>query len=297
MSPFIGLILSLALTPYIATLMKNAGITGKDIHKLDKPEVPEMGGLAILIALPLSLIFVPSPDIPKMIAVVLLFGFVGIIDDLTNMKQSHKVLLSLLMSIPILSIPLNGNLHLILFSVNLGILYYLFAILFVTGSANLVNMLAGFNGLEVGTSVIILFFLGLLTTGYVKILAFTGCAVALGFLWWNRYPAKVFPGDTGTLSLGALIGVVGIAGKVEIPALILLTPHILDFLLKIRIRFAGRSIGRTQIMEDGTLKAPPYPSFLGMIMRTKKVKEYELVAIVWGIEAVLGIISLLLFFY
>ncbi|WP_461866632.1 MraY family glycosyltransferase [Thermococcus sp.] len=291
-SPFIGLILSLALTPYIAGLMKNAGITGRDIHKLNKPEVPEMGGLAILIALPLALILVStqSPDIPKMTLIVLLFGFVGVIDDLTNMRQLYKVILSLLVSTPIFTIPLNDK----LLSINLGVLYYLFAILFITGSANLVNMLAGFNGLEVGTSAIILLFLGLLTTGYVKILAFTGCAVALGFLWWNRYPAKVFPGDTGTLSLGALIGIIGVAGKVEIPTLILLTPHIIDFLLKTRVRFAGKSIGRTQIMDDGTLKAPPYLSFLGMIMRIKRVREYELVIIVWGIEVILGVISLLL---
>lgn len=272
--------------------MKNAGITGRDIHKLNKPEVPEMGGLAILIALPLALILVStqSPDIPKMTLIVLLFGFVGVIDDLTNMRQLYKVILSLLVSTPIFTIPLNDK----LLSINLGVLYYLFAILFITGSANLVNMLAGFNGLEVGTSAIILLFLGLLTTGYVKILAFTGCAVALGFLWWNRYPAKVFPGDTGTLSLGALIGIIGVAGKVEIPTLILLTPHIIDFLLKTRVRFAGKSIGRTQIMDDGTLKAPPYLSFLGMIMRIKRVREYELVIIVWGIEVILGVISLLL---
>ena len=292
-SVFIGLSLSLVLTPYVASLMRKAGIVGRDIHKLHKPEVAEMGGIAILISLPLSLIVVLDDVLSKALLIFLLFGLIGILDDLTSLKQSHKVLLSLLVSLPILSLNVSKEIDLLVFTINLKTLYYLFAILFVTGSANLVNMLAGFNGLEVGTSAIALLFLGLITSGDAQILAFVGFAVALGFLWWNKYPARVFPGDTGTLSLGALIGLVGILGKVEVFAVILLIPHALDFLLKTKIRFKGRPLGKTEILEDGTLKAPPYLSFLGLIMRVKRVKEYELVAIVWAIEITLGFVVLL----
>ncbi|AHF80422.1 MraY family glycosyltransferase [Thermococcus paralvinellae] len=291
---FIGLSLSLILTPYVASLMKKAGIVGRDIHKLHKPEVAEMGGIAILVSLPLALIPALNGNLSKALLVFLLFGLVGILDDLTNLKQSHKVLLSLLVSLPLLSLDVNKEIDLLILTVNLKILYYLFAVLFVTGSANLVNMLAGFNGLEVGTSAIALLFLGLITSGDAQILAFVSFAVALGFLWWNKYPARVFPGDTGTLSLGALIGLVGILGKVELFAAILLVPHALDFLLKTKIRFKGRPLGKTEVLEDGTLKAPPYLSFLGLIMRIKRVKEYELVAIVWAIEITLGFVVLLL---
>ncbi|HIP75479.1 MAG TPA: UDP-N-acetylglucosamine--dolichyl-phosphate N-acetylglucosaminephosphotransferase [Thermococcus paralvinellae] len=292
-SVFIGLSLSLVLTPYVAGLMRKAGIVGRDIHKLHKPEVAEMGGIAILISLPLSLIVVLDDVLSKALLIFLLFGLIGILDDLTSLKQSHKVLLSLLVSLPILSLNVSKEIDLLVFTISLKTLYYLFAILFVTGSANLVNMLAGFNGLEVGTSAIALLFLGLITSGDAQILAFVGFAVALGFLWWNKYPARVFPGDTGTLSLGALIGLVGILGKVEVFAVILLIPHALDFLLKTKIRFKGRPLGKTEILEDGTLKAPPYLSFLGLIMRVKRVKEYELVAIVWAIEITLGFVVLL----
>ncbi|MCA6214693.1 UDP-N-acetylglucosamine--dolichyl-phosphate N-acetylglucosaminephosphotransferase [Thermococcus bergensis] len=293
-TPVIGFIFSIFLTPYIGSLMKKAGIVGKDIHKPDKPEVPEMGGIVFLLVLPLSLTVLLNETLAKALLVFLLFGVVGIIDDTTQLKQSHKVLLSLLVSSTIISMSLDTDLNILLASFELGLLYYLFAVLFVTGSANLVNLLAGFNGLEVGTSAIVLFFLGLITSGNAQILALTGSAVAFGFLWWNKYPARIFPGDTGTLSLGALIGLVGVLGKVEVFAAFLLLPHFVDFLLKSKIRFKGRPLGRTEVLEDGTLKAPPYLSFLGLLMRIKRVKEPQLVAMVWEIEVILGFIVLLL---
>jgi len=284
----IALILSLVLTGYVRELMRKAGIVGRDIHKLEMPEVPEMGGIAIVMTVGVLGALVK----PEALPVFLLFGLVGIIDDLTALRQSHKVILSLLVSIPVAFLDVGRSVDLFGYNLNLGILYPVFAVLFITGSANLVNMLAGFNGLEVGTSAIALGFLALMTDGTARGLALIGLGASLGFLWWNKYPARVFPGDTGTLSLGALIGLVGILGKVEVYTAILLIPHFLDFMIKaLSVRFGVRKHGRTEVMPDGTLKAPPYPSFLGTIMRRVRVTEPKLVAIVWGIEFTLGLLA------
>lgn len=284
----ISLILSLVLTGYIGGLMGKAGIVGRDIHKPEKPEVPEMGGTAIVLTVGLLGALVK----PEILPVFLLFGLVGVIDDLVALKQSHKVILSLLVSVPVAFMDIEGSIDLFGHTLNLGILYPIFAVLFVTGSANLVNMLAGFNGLEVGTSAIVLGFLALMTEGTAREVALIGLGSSLGFLWWNRYPARVFPGDTGTLSLGALIGLVGILGKVETYTAILLVPHFFDFAIKaLGVRFGVRRYGRTEVLPDGTLKAPPYPSFLGTIMRRVRVTEPRLVAIVWGIEFTLGVLA------
>ncbi len=284
----IALILSLVLTGYVRELMRKAGIVGRDIHKLEMPEVPEMGGIAIVMTVGVLGALVK----PEALPVFLLFGLVGIIDDLTALRQSHKVILSLLVSIPVAFLDVGRGVDLFGHTISLGILYPVFAVLFITGSANLVNMLAGFNGLEVGTSAIALGFLALMTDGTARGLALIGLGASLGFLWWNKYPARVFPGDTGTLSLGALIGLVGILGKVEVYTAILLIPHFLDFMIKaLSVRFGVRKHGRTEVMPDGTLKAPPYPSFLGTIMRRARVTEPKLVAIVWGIEFTLGLLA------
>ncbi len=144
-------------------------------------------------------------DVAKVLLVFLLFGIIGAIDDLTNLRQSHKVLLSLLISVPAAFLDVSPPaVDVFGYTLNLGLLYPpLFAVLFVTGSANLVNMLAGFNGLEVGTSAIILGgVLGAITEGNARLIALTGMSAALGFLWWNRYPARVFPGDTGRSAWG-----------------------------------------------------------------------------------------------
>lgn len=291
----IALTLTLTLTPYIGEGMKKRGIVGRDIHKPDQPEVAEMGGLAILIGVAVAISLSGDSGAYLPLAVFLLFGIVGVLDDLTNLKQSHKVLLSLLVSLPVAFLDVSHTLDLFGLQVNLGVLYPIFAVLFVTGSANLVNLLAGFNGLEAGTSAIILLFLAIIAGGEARLLALAGMAGALGFLWWNRYPARVFPGDTGTLSLGALIGLVAIVGKVEAYAAILLLPHFIDFLLKASgVRFKVRARGRTEVMPDGTLKAPPYPSLLGSIMRRVRVTEPRLVAIVWMIQFLLGFLVLLI---
>lgn len=294
-APFIGLTLTLILTPYLAGELRKAGITGKDIHKPDRPEVAEMGGLAILLGFAVALLPLTSPEVSRILAVFLLFGLVGAIDDLVALRQSHKVILSLLVAVPVASLNVSPKVDLLGYTLNLGVLYPLFAVLFVVGSANLVNLLAGFNGLEIGTSAIALGFLATITQGPARTVALTGLGAALGFLWWNKYPARVFPGDTGTLSMGALIGLVGIIGKVEVYAAILLIPHFLDFTIKaLSVRFGVRKHGKTTVLPDGTLQAPPYPSFLGTIMRKVRVNEPKLVAIVWGIEFTLGLLVLAL---
>ena len=75
----IALILSLVLTGYVRELMRKARIVGRDIHKLEMPEVPEMGGIAILMTVGVLGALVK----PEALPVFLLFGLVGIIDDLT----------------------------------------------------------------------------------------------------------------------------------------------------------------------------------------------------------------------
>ena len=113
--------------------------------------------------------------------------------------------------------------------------YILFATLVIVGASNAVNLTDGLDGLAIGpmtiaatTYMIFAYVAGnVKIAGYLQITYVPGCgeiavlcgAIAgagLGFLWFNAYPAQVFMGDTGSLSLGAVLGAIAVITKQEI---------------------------------------------------------------------------------
>lgn len=121
-----------------------------------------------------------------------------------------------------------------------GPFYIPFVMLIVTGASNAVNLADGLDGLAIGLSgICFMAFAGLAYitgrvdfTGYLKITYLEGAGeltvfcgavmgAALGFLWFNSYPAQVFMGDTGALSLGGSLGAVAVLLKKEMLLLIL----------------------------------------------------------------------------
>ena len=111
--------------------------------------------------------------------------------------------------------------------IELGWAYWPLAILFIAGMSNAVNLTDGLDGLAAGVTVASAFALvgvAWLTTratalpGGEAIATFAAClgASCLAFLWYNRYPAKVFMGDTGSLAIGAALAGIALAIKQEV---------------------------------------------------------------------------------
>jgi phospho-N-acetylmuramoyl-pentapeptide-transferase len=118
---------------------------------------------------------------------------------------------------------------------DLGILYTLLVVLIIVGSSNAVNLTDGLDGLAIGVSLIVLGAYGIIAycTGNLKIAHYlnipflpqsgeltvvVGALVGagMGFLWYNAYPAQIFMGDVGSLSLGGMIGTLAILVKHEL---------------------------------------------------------------------------------
>ncbi|MCL2155180.1 MAG: phospho-N-acetylmuramoyl-pentapeptide-transferase [Leptospirales bacterium] len=118
---------------------------------------------------------------------------------------------------------------------NLGFVWIIFAVIVIVGSSNAVNLTDGLDGLATGTVAITVFALSIMTylTGNIKIAeyllipyiahgaeltVFLSALIGalIGFLWFNSNPASVFMGDTGSLALGGIIGIVAIMIKKEI---------------------------------------------------------------------------------
>ena len=129
---------------------------------------------------------------------------------------------------------------------DIGILYALiFVPLGIVGASNGFNMIAGYNGLESGLGIIILTFLSYVAWlndfGWVAVMGLCMVAALLAFYIFNKHPAKIFPGDTLTYSVGALIAIIAITANIEKVALIIFIPYIIELILKLRGKFQKES--------------------------------------------------------
>lgn len=185
---------------------------------------------------------------------IISFGVLGFVDDFlkvvkkdpNGLRGKYKIFLQIIFSLIIamvLAFFINGGsnfskLQIPIFKVivpNFGILYILFIILVIVGSSNAVNLTDGLDGLAIGpiviafgTFAILAYVSGRYNTAlylnifFIKhvgeITVFCGSIMGagLGFLWYNSYPAEIFMGDTGSLSLGASLGTVAVLSKHEL---------------------------------------------------------------------------------
>ena len=310
----ISFIISFILFPSMIFRLKKAGIVGKNMHSEIQEEVAEMGGLVIIAGFSAGIFTViavktffnifPSVDlIPILIALssILIVVLIGIFDDLVSVPQQIKAFMPVFAALPLIIIKEGSTFMTIPFlgKINFGLLYTLLIIpLEVTVAANAVNMLAGFNGLEVGMGIIavgslaiIAYLIGKMT---VLVILFAALGALLAALYYNWYPAKILVGDVGTLSIGAIIAAAVIMGNFEIAGVILLIPYIIDFIIKAKNHFPY-SFG---VYRNGKLYCPEGgPVGLGQLVMKLfgGISERNLVLVLMGIEAVCGVVAILLY--
>jgi UDP-N-acetylglucosamine--dolichyl-phosphate N-acetylglucosaminephosphotransferase len=284
--------ITFALTPLLKDRLGGMGITGTDLHKPGKAEVPEMGGIAILGGFSISVIaayfFYTDAGLLIGLAVVLLVGAIGAVDGIRKLSAIQKVLS--LTAVGLLLIPYSTP---IILGYTLGIWYLILVPIFFMFACNFTNMLAGFNGLEIGTGAIaslgmaIVAYLNNSTQGIILSLAMFGALLA--FLYFNRYPAKVFPGDVGTLIIGATLFTTMIISKIELLGAIIFIPYITDAALKyLSVGIMTRESQAPTQLKEGKLYVPEGSnlSLPRLFIRRRATTEPEVVRLVWAVEAV-----------
>lgn len=281
--------------PVIIRKLEQADIVGKDIHKSWKPIVAEMGGFGILFGFTLGMFSgiymhdLLAFPLCVVLVVILLVGIIGIVDDLLALSSKVKFFLLFLAGLPLIwAAP-----------PNVGLLYLITIPIALSIGSNLTNMLAGLNGIESGLGVISMTSLTIaciiLGKYDVTIISMSMLGALISFLYFNRYPAKIFPGDTGTLIIGAAIVSIAFIGRVKLIALIVLMPNIIDAALKFySAGFMNRSQQKpTQLDDDGKLVRPEtgFKSLIRLILR-KPIAEKDAVKIIWGIGIVFGVLGI-----
>ncbi len=229
---------------------------GPKSHLLTKKGTPTMGGLMILSGLVVSTLLwadLRNPYVWVVLLVTLGFGAVGFYDDYLKVSQSSargfggkarlgiEFIISIFAAffVTLLDIePFSTSIvfpFLKDFTLNLGLFFVPFAAFVMVAAGNAVNLTDGLDGLAIVPVMIASTTFGLIAylsgnavfaaylqihhvagTGELTVLCGAVFGAGLGFLWFNAPPAAIFMGDTGSLSLGGMLGAIAVATKHEI---------------------------------------------------------------------------------
>ncbi len=285
--------------PYWIRKAKQIGLVWEDMNKLNrKKNVAGSGGVTVVFGTIVGILLYIATNvflfnnelnlisIFALLSALLLVSGVGFIDDLFGWKKGglskrSRLVLILFSAVPLMVINAGESTMAIPFlgAVNFGLLYPLLIIpIGVVGATTTYNFLAGYNGLEASQGMIILSALALVTylngDRWLSVIALLMVASLLSFYLFNRCPAKVFPGDVLTYSIGSMIALITILGNIEKIALFFFIPYIIETGLKSRGKLKKESFAK--VKEDGSLDMP-YKKIYGLehlaIYLLKKIKK------------------------
>ena len=250
--PVIAFLLTLILVPILIPTLKKLKFRqsireeGPQSH-MKKTGTPTMGGLTFLLSTivvtVIALFFADQiGPLILLLFVTIGFGLIGFIDDyiivvkknnqgLTS-KQKFLAQIAIAVIFYIVSVALPNyqfesaiNIPFTDWSLPLSVFYIVFIIFWQVGFSNAVNLTDGLDGLSTGLSVIAFAFYAILSFVLDKPEIGLFCLVMLasliGFLIYNKYPAKVFMGDTGSLALGGIFATISIMLNQEITLLLI----------------------------------------------------------------------------
>lgn len=242
LSMVLVMVSAIIIGPYIINRLRelkfgqNVRLDGPESH-LVKQGIPSMGGFIFLLTTGFFATVLSGLDgkVVFMVLTMFAFGFIGFLDDYLKIRKKssdglsakHKMLL-------LIAVAAVAGVYLSTFAgvgtslqvpfidkaIPLGILYIPFVIVFFAAVTNAVNLTDGIDGLSSSVTIMVLLFYILMASrgGDQEVVMFGFSLVGglLGFLWFNKYPAKVFMGDTGSLALGGAVGIIALFLQAEL---------------------------------------------------------------------------------
>lgn len=320
---FVGFFCTFLVLPYWIKKVKQIGLVWEDMNKSNsKKNIAGSGGLVVVFGFILGILLyiaiktfylnnngIVNSYIFALVSVVFLSCIIGIVDDLFGwqhggLSNRSRLILTAFSAIPLMVINAGQS---EMMGIEFGIFYPLLIIPFgVMVATTTFNIVAGFNGLEAGQGIIILSAMAYVTyvTGnsWLSIIALCMVASLIAFYVFNRYPAKVFPGDVMTYSVGALMAAIAVLGNIEKLALVFFIPYGIESILKLRGKLKKQSFGKPN--KDGSLDMP-YDKIYGLehvaiyllrkLKKSGKAYETEVVYLINGFQIVVVLLGILLF--
>ena len=241
----------------------------------------------------------------------MVFFLIGFLDDYlsikkeenTGLKSKEKFILQSIIAIIFIFFAYEQNLINPLITVseswdiNTNIFIFPISFLVLVGMSNSVNLTDGLDGLATGCSAIVFYGLGteILMKGQQELIIFSllcysMCGICLGFLKYNCYPAKIFMGDTGSLTIGAILGSIALLTN-SIFTLSIFSGLFIIESLSVIIQVSYFKITKKLFYEGKRifLMAPLHHHF-----ELKGVKEQKIVENFWKINIMLVILGIVL---
>ncbi|MFP3356960.1 phospho-N-acetylmuramoyl-pentapeptide-transferase [Planococcus citreus] len=309
----IALVMTVALMPVFIPLLKRMKF-GQSIREegpqshLKKTGTPTMGGLVFLISIIVTVLLVAAFNgeltTPVVILLIVLFGYglIGFLDDFIKVVLKRNLGLTSLQKllaqivIAVLSFFLlraNGfdtalGIPFTDVSIELGWVYVLFIVFWLVGFSNAVNLTDGLDGLVAGTASIAFAAFGILAivqqeTG-IALFTFAVAGGLIGFLVFNKYPAKVFMGDTGSLALGGALAMVSILLKQELLLLLI------GLVFVIETASVILQVGSFKLRKKRIFKMSPIHHHFEL----SGWSEWKVVTVFWGVGFISAAIAVLL---
>ncbi|NTV23617.1 MAG: hypothetical protein HGA85_04545 [Nanoarchaeota archaeon] len=299
--------------PFVIDKLKKYDYTVEDKYKPNKAKVPSMGGIAIflgmLVSLSLSQILLSKDNLGSLFIfyfIIIVYGLYGVVDDLFAFKKRYdKVFALLILSLPMASLVHDTQLNLFFARYEIGVLYSMLIVpVYIMVVANMINLHAGYNGLTQGLSIILLTSIAVKSfmvhqlTYFLYLVPILGAVLA--FFPSTSYPAKVLPGNSGDLLVGAAIGSLLVVNGFLWFGIWILIPHIINFIMDtytiVIRRLPDVKFGR--IRHDGTIEAPAtmkYKSLKFWIVSVFRLSEGKAVLWLYMITLFFCVTGILLF--
>ena len=272
--------------PHSVRKLEENGFIAKDMYKPGRPEIPTNAGVIILFTAYISMAILPlmiralnqlpffNEEIFNLsdvhlafLLVVSIYALYGLVDDLVDIGRVSKLLLPIIFSYPLISIlspesfwiPLYGEVDLMgkfVGDITYNDLFRISVIpVYVMVVSNLVNMHSGYNGLQSGLSIIVLGTLiikaGLDGETEIAVPATAFLGGMLAFLWYNKYPARVFEGNIGALLFGSVLGCMIVMQELWWFGFFILIPHTFNYCLWVGWVYLMRKHPEKHLDENG----------------------------------------------
>lgn len=227
-------------TPAAIKSLAARGKVVPDAHKPNKPSVPRPAGPVIMVGIAIAeiVLYVATlnPSVLAVLATTVIAFVVGYVDDHRVLPGWFKPVALLAAAIPLVILGVYGNnLNLVFGSAFIPLLYVPLIFIIIPIIGNTINSIDVLNGVASGFIIIstipLLASIALFGESEVFLAGLPLLFGTLAFYKYHKFPSKIFPGDSGTLLLGAMYGALAIAGRSEIIGVIALLPAVMNSFL------------------------------------------------------------------